>query len=384
MNPIKAGSTDQEVKLRALDSSTGDAKEDLVYNSAGIALWYRRDGGAKTSISPASLGSVNASHTDGGFIHIDDGYYRLDGPDAAFAGGATGVLFGGTADGTMIVGCYVPLVAYDPQDATRLGLAALQPPIATGTLPSQSGAGTGEVILASAGIGADDQHVGKLFVCYSAPGVIRGSGLITDSVNSTDTITLNGGAALDFTPTSGDTYDIIVGAEVVGVTPEDIPSAEDVRTEMDSNSTKLANLDATVSSRLASGSYSAPPSAASIRSEIDNNSTKLDVAVSTRLASSGVSAVLNTIRKNAARNNYMFKMVDATDLNTAETGLSVTATRSIDGGSFSACANSVSEVANGWYKINLAQADLNGDVIVLRMTATGAAPHEAVLFTQPT
>ena len=82
---------------------------------------------------------------------------------------------------------------------------------------------------------------------------------------------------------------------------------------MDSNSTKLANLDATVSSRLAAGSYSAPPSAASIRSEIDSNSTKLDAAVSTRLASSGVSAALNKIRKNAALNNYMFKMVDAVD-----------------------------------------------------------------------
>ena len=69
---------------------------------------------------------------------------------------------------------------------------------------------------------------------------------------------------------------------------------------------------------------------------------------------------------------------------TPKTGLTVTPTRSIDGGAFSACANSVSEVSNGWYKINLAAADLNGDVIVPRMTAAGAAPHEAVLFTQPT
>ena len=36
------------------------------------------------------------------------------------------------------------------------------------------------------------------------------------------------------------------------------PSAADIRTEMDTNSTKLANLDATVSSRLASASYTAP------------------------------------------------------------------------------------------------------------------------------
>ncbi|MCE9546919.1 MAG: hypothetical protein K8T25_15700 [Planctomycetia bacterium] len=40
------------------------------------------------------------------------------------------------------------------------------------------------------------------------------------------------------------------------------PSASAIRTEMDSNSSKLANLDATVSSRLASAGYTAPNNAA--------------------------------------------------------------------------------------------------------------------------
>lgn len=96
------------------------------------------------------------------------------------------------------------------------------------------------------------------------------------------------------------------------------------------------------------------------------------------------SASLNTIRKNTGFTGYMFKMVDATDLKTAETGVTVTATRSIDGNSFSACANSITEVSDGWYKINLATTDLNGNVIVLRMTGTGCHPYEAVIITQPT
>lgn len=350
MRSVKKGATDQSVVIRIVDATDGTPETGVAYNTSGIDLWYRREGATKSSITEASLSALNDAHTDGGILHIGDGYYRLDLPDAAFASGANGVMIGGAVTGMVVMGCYVHLLDYDPQDAARLGLSALQPPIAVGTLPSQSGVGTGQVKLASGGIGADDQHVGKLLVVYSSPGTIRGSGLITDSVNSTDTVTLNGGSALDFTPTSGDPYAVIVGAEVVGVTPDDIPSAVDVRTEMDSNSTKLANLDATVSSRL---------------------------------ASSGVSAALNKIRKNAALNNYMFKMVDAVDLVTPKTGLTVTPTRSIDGGAFSACANSVSEVSNGWYKINLAAADTNGDVIVPRMTAAGAAPHEAVLFTQP-
>jgi len=69
------------------------------------------------------------------------------------------------------------------------------------------------------------------------------------------------------------------------ITALSIPTVVQIRTEMDSNSTKLANLDATVSSRLApSGTLAtvttltnAPtvPSAASIRAEIDSNSTQL-------------------------------------------------------------------------------------------------------------
>lgn len=78
------------------------------------------------------------------------------------------------------------------------------------------------------------------------------------------------------------------------------------------------------------------------------------------------------VKKNTALNNFEFLMVDATDGYTEETGLTVTAQRSIDGGAFGACANAVVEVSNGIYKINLAAADLNGNVITLRFSATGA------------
>ncbi len=78
------------------------------------------------------------------------------------------------------------------------------------------------------------------------------------------------------------------------------------------------------------------------------------------------------IKKNTALSNFMFLMVDSTDHVTPKTGLTITATRSIDGAAFAACANSATEVANGMYKINLANTDLNGDVVTFRFTATGA------------
>jgi hypothetical protein len=65
-------------------------------------------------------------------------------------------------------------------------------------------------------------------------------------------------------------------------------------------------------------------------------------------------------------------MRDSTDHITGKTGLTVTAERSIDGGAFGACANAASEVGVGVYKISLAAADLNGDVITLKFTGTGA------------
>jgi hypothetical protein len=82
------------------------------------------------------------------------------------------------------------------------------------------------------------------------------------------------------------------------------PTVAQIRTEMDSNSTKLANLDATVSSRLApSGTLAtvttltnAPtvPTAAAIatqvRSELTTELARVDAAVSTRLATSGYTA----------------------------------------------------------------------------------------------
>jgi hypothetical protein len=77
---------------------------------------------------------------------------------------------------------------------------------------------------------------------------------------------------------------------------------------------RLNNLDATVSSRLASSAYTeptTPPTAAAIRAEIDASSTKLDVAVSTRLATSGYTAppTLAEIRADIERTGGMLDAV---------------------------------------------------------------------------
>lgn len=87
------------------------------------------------------------------------------------------------------------------------------------------------------------------------------------------------------------------------------------------------------------------------------------------------------IKINTAHNNFMFWMVDSTDHITGKTGLVVTAQRAIDSGAFGACANSVSEVALGWYRINWAASDLNGVNIAFSFTASGADARELMIKT---
>lgn len=141
---VTKGSVDRSVKLRCLDSTTGLPKSDVSYNSAGIDLWYRREGAAKTSITEATLASLTTAHTDGGFLLISDGDYRLDLPDAAFASGANHVDYGGTVTGGVFIGGRVTLIDINLNDAIRMGMTALPNAAASaagGLLTRGTGAG---------------------------------------------------------------------------------------------------------------------------------------------------------------------------------------------------------------------------------------------------
>ena len=106
---ISPDAVDQSVVLRALDSTTFLPYTSIAYNTAGIDLWYRREGAAKVSITEATLAALTTAHADGGVIHIGDGYFRLDLPDAAVATGVDRVAVGGTATGVVIIGQVIML-----------------------------------------------------------------------------------------------------------------------------------------------------------------------------------------------------------------------------------------------------------------------------------
>lgn len=88
------------------------------------------------------------------------------------------------------------------------------------------------------------------------------------------------------------------------------------------------------------------------------------------------------IKKNTILSSFMFLMLDSTDHITPKTGLTVSGTVSIDGAAFGALANSVTEIASGVYKVNLAAADTNGTSLMLKFTATGADARYIPIITQ--
>lgn len=174
----------------------------------------------------------------------------------------------------------------------------------------------------------------------------------------------------------------------------------DLHSDLKSHAAVMSGIQSDIYSLLQAGPEIGASSMSDLRSAIA--ATELDAsdlsdiasAVRANLASdlsdivSGITALQsdnpNTPTKAVQLSNFMFMMVDATDLNTPETGITVTATISKDGGAFAACTNSVSEVSGGWYKITLTSTEMNADAVALKFTGTGCAQRNIYMRTQPT
>jgi hypothetical protein len=100
------------------------------------------------------------------------------------------------------------------------------------------------------------------------------------------------------------------------------------------------------------------------------------------ISATGIASVTSNVKKNQALAGFTFIMTDSTNHNPA-TGKTVTAQRSLDGAALGAASNTVVEISNGLYKIDLAAADVNGNVVLLRFTATGCDDRDILIITQP-
>lgn len=177
---VKKDSTNRSVTLRIIDSTDGTPETGVVWNTAGIDLWYRREGAAKVAVTEATLAALTTAHADGGFLHISDGEYRFDLPDAAFATGAQHVDVGGTVTGMVVIGGRVRLVDYDPENAADLGLTNL-----TGHTP-QTGDSFARIGAAGAGLtgitGAALSATGLDAIGQAATGMVEIAKAVWDRV----------------------------------------------------------------------------------------------------------------------------------------------------------------------------------------------------------
>lgn len=99
--------------------------------------------------------------------------------------------------------------------------------------------------------------------------------------------------------------------------------------------------------------------------------------------SAGSVAIQTILKKGQAITGFEFLMTDST-AHAPATGKTVTATRSIDGGAFAAgTLGAVSEISSGFYKLDLPAADLNGNVVTVRFTASACDDTSVTLYLEP-
>ncbi len=86
------------------------------------------------------------------------------------------------------------------------------------------------------------------------------------------------------------------------------------------------------------------------------------------------------LRRNVALPKFTFLMTDSTNHNPA-TGLTVSGSVRKDGGSSASLTDTVTELANGEYEVDISATEMDAAVVRLRFTATGADDLVITLLT---
>jgi hypothetical protein len=130
---IRRGSSERLLLLHARTAGDRSDLTDAVGLSAsmhGAAAAYIREGGTEAVAIPLREGRPG-EHRAGGFVEVDrellPGVYQLGLPDEMLGEGAETVTLVLRFPGASIDPIQIDLVAYDPQDPDRLGMAALGP-----------------------------------------------------------------------------------------------------------------------------------------------------------------------------------------------------------------------------------------------------------------
>jgi hypothetical protein len=112
------GSTDVTVYVRGFTASTGVPITTVTHATSGLAINQIRNKAAAVSITPVTQ-TASGAHSDGGFVHVAGGLYRVDTTDATVASGADSaqVVVSGVTDVVFTV-ARIEILGANPRSAT--------------------------------------------------------------------------------------------------------------------------------------------------------------------------------------------------------------------------------------------------------------------------
>jgi hypothetical protein len=112
------GSSDVTVYVRGFTASTGLPVTTVTHATSGLAINQIRNRAAAVSITPVTQTAAGA-HSDGGFVHVAGGLYRVDTTDATVAAGADSaqVVVSGVTDVVFTV-ARIEILGANPRSAT--------------------------------------------------------------------------------------------------------------------------------------------------------------------------------------------------------------------------------------------------------------------------
>jgi hypothetical protein len=120
-----------------------------------------------------------------------------------------------------------------------------------------------------------------------------------------------------------------------------------------------------------------------INTEVDNAlNTVIPGSPTAGSINEKIKALPSGIAKNVALNAFTFYMVLSSDHVTAATGKTLIIGQiSKDGGAFAGLTNSITEIGNGLYKVDIIQAEMNADVVTLKFTETDCDQRVLAIYT---
>jgi hypothetical protein len=321
-----------------------DADGDLITGATGLD--------SERSIDCATFADCTNEATE---IATSSGMYYLDLTGAEMTGSIITVIVKTTSAG----GKTTPITLY-PKRTSLLESGTAQ-------------AGAASTITLASGASSKDSYYNGLYVLItndSPAGARYQIREIVSYVGSTRVATVE--SAWGTNPSSASTYDI-VQAENVGVSSwAGVKLAEPATAGIPDVNAK--NINNATAPTITGDSYArlGAPVGASISADIASNKTVVDaIKVRTDLTPEG-------FKKNTARSNFTFVMTDSTT-NQAKTGItngSFTKKYRLDNGSSTSLSGTITEVDAtnfpGLYSIDLTSGELNGDMVELRFSASGA------------